>query len=69
MLTTSAVKRYLAEFLSDKRVIDVPRLIWKPILHGAILPLRSSKVAKLYQSIWLDGDRHYWFILLRQKQN
>ncbi|MBI6189063.1 MULTISPECIES: ferrochelatase [Providencia] len=66
--TTSAVKRYLAEFLSDKRVIDVPRLIWKPILHGAILPLRSSKVAKLYQSIWLDGGSPLLVYSLRQKQ-
>lgn len=66
--TISAVKRYLAEFLSDKRVIDVPRLIWKPILHGAILPLRSSKVAKLYQSIWLDGGSPLLVYSLRQKQ-
>lgn len=66
--TTSAVKRYLAEFLSDKRVIDVPRLIWKPILHGAILPLRSSKVAKLYQSIWLEGGSPLLVYSLRQKQ-
>ncbi|BBV03368.1 ferrochelatase [Providencia rettgeri] len=66
--TTSAVKRYLAEFLSDKRVIDVPRLIWKPILHGAILPFRSSKVAKLYQSIWLDGGSPLLVYSLRQKQ-
>ncbi|EPQ5227449.1 ferrochelatase [Providencia stuartii] len=66
--TTSAVKRYLAEFLSDKRVIDVPRLIWKPILHGAILPLRSSKVAKLYQSIWLEDGSPLLVYSLRQKQ-
>ncbi|HBC7428764.1 TPA: ferrochelatase [Providencia rettgeri] len=66
--TTSAVKRYLAEFLSDKRVIDVPRLIWKPILHGAILPLRSSKVAKLYKSIWLEGGSPLLVYSLRQKQ-
>ncbi|MEQ4674457.1 ferrochelatase [Providencia vermicola] len=66
--TTSAVRRYLAEFLSDKRVIDVPRLIWKPILHGVILPLRSSKVAKLYQSIWLDDGSPLLVYSLRQKQ-
>ncbi|HHE6468727.1 TPA: ferrochelatase [Providencia rettgeri] len=66
--TTSAVKRYLAEFLSDKRVIDVPRLIWKPILHGAILPLRSSKVAKLYQSIWLEDGSPLLVYSLHQKQ-
>ncbi|WP_434525651.1 ferrochelatase [Photorhabdus asymbiotica] len=52
--TTAAIKRYLAEFLSDKRVVDVSTLIWKPILYGVILPLRSSRVAKLYQKIWTD---------------
>lgn len=39
--TSSAVKRYLAEFLSDKRVVDVSRLIWWPVLNGIILPIRS----------------------------
>lgn len=52
-----AVKRYLAQFLSDLRVVDVSPWIWKPILHGVILPFRSPKVAKLYQQIWLpDGS-------------
>ncbi|SUC39299.1 ferrochelatase [Proteus mirabilis] len=52
-----AVKRYLAQFLSDPRVVDVSPWIWKPILHGVILPFRSPKVAKLYQQIWLpDGS-------------
>ncbi|HBO22517.1 ferrochelatase [Providencia sp.] len=66
--TTSAVKRYLAEFLSDIRVIDLPRIIWKPILHGAILPLRSSKVAKLYQSIWQEEGSPLLVYSLRQKE-
>ena len=66
--TASAVKRYLAEFLSDIRVIDLPRLIWKPILYGAILPLRSSKVAKLYQSIWLEEGSPLLVYSLRQKE-
>lgn len=52
--TSSAVKRYLAEFLSDKRVVDVSRLIWWPILNGVILPIRSPRVAKLYQSVWME---------------
>lgn len=52
--TTGAVRRYLAQFLSDPRVVDVSPLIWKPILQGAILPFRSPKVAKLYQQIWMD---------------
>ncbi|NRA62225.1 MAG: ferrochelatase [Psychrobium sp.] len=50
--TTIAVYRYLAQFLSDKRVIDLPAIFWKPLLYGVILPLRSPKVAKLYQDIW-----------------
>lgn len=52
--TTPAVKRFLNQFLSDKRVVDTPRLIWYPILRGAILPIRSPKVAKLYQTVWMD---------------
>ncbi|MEM7294911.1 MAG: ferrochelatase [Pseudomonadota bacterium] len=50
--TASAVRRYLAEFLSDTRVIEVPRLIWWFILHGIILRIRPGAVAKNYASIW-----------------
>ncbi|SFU97008.1 ferrochelatase [Xenorhabdus koppenhoeferi] len=52
--TPAAVRRYLAKFLSDRRVVDIPPLIWKPILYGLILPFRSSRVAKLYQEIWTE---------------
>lgn len=52
--TSSAVKRYLKEFLSDDRVVDTAPLIWWPILNGAILPIRSPRVAKLYKSVWMD---------------
>lgn len=52
--TSSAVKRYLKEFLSDDRVVDTAPLIWWPILNGAILPIRSPRVAKLYQSVWME---------------
>lgn len=52
--TTTAVYRYLAQFLSDKRVIDLPGFAWKTLLYGMILPLRSPKVAKLYQQIWTE---------------
>ncbi|PIJ50623.1 ferrochelatase [Erwinia sp. OLTSP20] len=51
--TSAAVKRYLKEFLSDRRVVDTPRWLWWPILNGAILPLRSPRVAKLYASVWM----------------
>lgn len=50
----ASVRRYLAEFLWDKRVIQLPRLRWWLILHGIILRLRPGKVARLYQSIWSD---------------
>ncbi|WP_336798123.1 ferrochelatase [Erwinia aphidicola] len=52
--TTPAVKSYLKQFLSDKRVVDTPRWLWWPILNLAILPLRSPRVSKLYASVWMD---------------
>ncbi|WP_273968627.1 ferrochelatase [Cedecea neteri] len=52
--TPAAVNRYLRQFLSDKRVVDTPRLLWWPLLRGVILPIRSPRVAKLYQSIWME---------------
>jgi protoporphyrin/coproporphyrin ferrochelatase len=51
--TPSAVRRYLAEFLSDTRVVEIPTWLWKPILHGIILRVRPAKSAKKYASIWL----------------
>lgn len=55
--TPAAVRRYLAEFLSDRRVVEIPRAVWMPLLHGVILPLRSSKSAAKYASIWTkDGS-------------
>ena len=50
--TASAVRRYLAEFLSDRRVVEIPRLVWLAILHGVILRTRPAKSAKKYASIW-----------------
>ncbi|MGJ0636328.1 ferrochelatase [Xenorhabdus bovienii] len=52
--TPVAIRRYLAKFLSDRRVVDIPPFIWKPLLYGIILPFRSSRVAKLYQGIWTE---------------
>lgn len=48
----AAVRRYLAEFLSDPRVVELPRLLWAPILHGIILRVRPAKSARKYASIW-----------------
>ncbi|MDF7680092.1 ferrochelatase [Enterobacteriaceae bacterium ESL0689] len=53
--TPRAVKRYLRQFLSDKRVVDTSRLLWWPLLRGVILPRRAPRVARLYQAIWMDG--------------
>jgi ferrochelatase len=50
--TAPAVRRYLKEFLSDPRVVEIPKAVWKPILHGLILPLRSRKSAEKYASVW-----------------
>lgn len=47
-----SMRRYLKEFLSDPRVIELPRLLWWPILHGIILNTRPAKSGKLYASIW-----------------
>ncbi|ODC01340.1 ferrochelatase [Candidatus Thiodiazotropha endoloripes] len=52
--TTSAVRRYLAEFLSDPRIVSIPKLIWRIILHGIILRVRPKRSAKAYASIWTD---------------
>ncbi len=51
--TRAAVRAYLKQFLSDPRVVEIPRLIWWFILHGIILPIRSGASAKKYASIWL----------------
>ncbi|EYC50947.1 ferrochelatase [Hylemonella gracilis str. Niagara R] len=56
--TPAALRRYLGEFLSDQRVVEIPRLLWWPILHGIILRVRPAKSAKKYASIWMrDGDK------------
>ncbi len=55
--TPEAVRRYLAEFLSDRRVIELSPWIWQPILHGIILRTRPRKVAAAYREIWIhDSD-------------
>jgi len=53
--TPRAVRRYLAEFLHDRRVVDLSRWLWCPALHGAILPMRSPRVAQQYARIWIEG--------------
>ncbi len=50
--TPAAVRRFLAEFLIDRRVVEIPRLLWCPILHGVILNTRPKKSAHAYQQVW-----------------
>ena len=52
--STAAVRRYLAEFLSDRRVVEILPLVWKPILHGIILRTRPAKSAANYAKVWMD---------------
>ncbi len=51
--TAPAVRRYLAEFLHDRRVVQLSRWLWYPLLHLLILPLRGPKAAAKYAKIWL----------------
>jgi ferrochelatase len=48
----ASVRRYLAEFLSDRRVVEIPQLLWQPILRGVILTTRPKKSAHAYQQVW-----------------
>lgn len=52
--TPKAVKRYLAEFLSDKRVVEIPGIVWQPILRGIILNTRPKKSAHAYSQVWSE---------------
>lgn len=51
--TAAAVRPYLAEFLSDRRVVEIPPALWKPILHGIILRTRPKKSAAKYATVWM----------------
>src|SRR5699024_11352090 len=52
----AAIRRYLAQFLSDPRVVELPSLLWQPILRTAVLGRRPQKLAPRYRSSWLpDG--------------
>ncbi|MGD9788104.1 MAG: ferrochelatase [Sulfuricellaceae bacterium] len=53
--TKAALRRYLREFLSDPRVVELPRLLWRPILHGIILNTRPTKSAAKYAAVWTPG--------------
>jgi ferrochelatase len=63
-----AVRRYLAEFLSDRRVIEIPPIAWKPILHGIILRTRPKKSAEAYNQIWTNEGSPLRVIAHRQAE-
>jgi ferrochelatase len=52
--TPGAVKRYLGQFLSDRRVVEIPAILWQPILRGIILNTRPRKSAAAYREVWTD---------------
>jgi ferrochelatase len=64
----AAVRRYLAEFLSDRRVIEIPRVAWLPILHGIILRTRPRKSAHAYKQVWTEEGSPLAAITRRQTE-
>ena len=62
----SAVRRYLAEFLTDPRVIEIPKLLWLPILHGIVLRTRPAKSAHAYRQVWTEEGSPLAAITRRQ---
>lgn len=64
--TPAAVRRYLAQFLSDRRVVEIPRLLWLPILHGIILRTRPRKSAHAYAQVWTERGSPLAAITARQ---
>ena len=65
--TASGVRRFLKEFLSDSRVIEIPKFLWKIILYSFVLPFRPKKVAQAYAEIWTE-DSPMRLILNQQVQ-
>jgi ferrochelatase len=63
-----AVRRYLAEFLTDPRVIEIPAWLWRPILHGVVLRTRPRKSAHAYRQVWTDEGSPLAAITRRQAQ-
>jgi ferrochelatase len=63
-----AVRRYLAEFLSDRRVVEIPRIAWNPILYGIILRTRPKKSAEAYNQIWTNEGSPLRAIAHRQAE-
>ena len=65
--TPKSISRYLWQFLTDPRVVDLPRCKWYPLLKAIILPLRSKRIAKNYQAIWTEQGSPLLAISQQQK--
>ena len=63
-----SVKRYLKQFLSDRRVIEIPPIAWQPILRGIILNTRPKKSAKAYAKVWTERGSPLADITARQTE-
>ncbi len=63
-----SLRRYLKEFLSDPRVVEIPRIVWAIILHGIILNTRPAKSAAKYKSVWTENGSPLMHISLQQQQ-
>ena len=63
-----AVRRYLGEFLTDPRVIEIPSWLWRPILHGIVLRTRPGKSAHAYRQVWTEEGSPLAAITRRQAQ-
>jgi len=63
-----SVKRYLKEFLSDKRVVEIPSIIWQPILRGVILNTRPAKSAEAYRLVWTEDGSPLAFYTHKQAE-
>lgn len=66
--TKQAVKRYLKQFLSDRRVVEIPALLWQPILRGIILNTRPAKSAANYAKVWTDKGSPLAFHTIAQAE-
>jgi ferrochelatase len=67
--TAPAVRRYLREFLSDPRIVSLPRWLWLPLLNGVILQVRPRRSARLYQAIWTSEGSPLLATARRQLQS
>jgi len=66
---TGPVRRYLAQFLSDPRIIELPRWLWSILLHGVILRIRPSRSAKAYREVWSDETGSPLLSISRQQES